>query len=139
MSQSIGKVPPTMVESLLLPQKENSSTQGGSFFQKSQSLSQLLSMLLCLDTNTMITPIALEKLLPNDKQSLYRFEGSLTTPGCFETVTWSVFSDSVKISPSQVGIQKLYFAENKNSGKIRFVLVNNYVFCVNIYYVWCKY
>ena len=44
----------------------------------------------------------LDRLLPNDKQSFYRFDGSLTTPGCFETVTWTVLQDTVKISQDQV-------------------------------------
>ena len=54
------------------------------------------------DTSATITPSPLERLLPNNKQNLYRFEGSLTTPGCFETVTWTVLHDTVKISENQV-------------------------------------
>ena len=57
---------------------------------------------LSVGTSVFITPQALDQLLPNNKQNLYRFEGSLTTPGCFETVTWTVLHDTVKISQSQV-------------------------------------
>ena len=49
-----------------------------------------------------MSPLPLERLLPNNKQNLFRFEGSLTTPGCFETVTWTVLHDTVKISQTQV-------------------------------------
>ena len=57
-----------------------------------------------LGTSTTMAPFPLDLLLPNDKENLYRFEGSLTTPGCFETVTWTVLQDTVKISQSQVRI-----------------------------------
>ncbi len=40
-------------------------------------------------------------LLPR-KKTFYRYAGSLTTPGCQEVVTWTVFSNVVEISESQV-------------------------------------
>ena len=49
-----------------------------------------------------MNPIPLDRLLPTNKQNLFRFDGSLTTPGCFETVTWTVLQDTVKISQAQV-------------------------------------
>ena len=36
-----------------------------------------------------------------DAKSLYRYWGSLTTPGCEEIVHWTVFSESMKISKNQ--------------------------------------
>lgn len=42
------------------------------------------------------------KFLPEDIQQYYTYKGSLTTPGCYESVQWFVFNDSFKISPSQL-------------------------------------
>ena len=42
-------------------------------------------------------------MLPNSLEKFYRYSGSLTTPGCFESVTWTVFKDPVTISQDQVG------------------------------------
>ncbi len=63
--------------------------------------------MISIDTSVTMAPFPVDWLLPNDKQNLYRFDGSLTTPGCFETVTWTVLQDTVKISQSQVN---LYFS-----------------------------
>jgi carbonic anhydrase len=40
-------------------------------------------------------------LFPSDK-SFYRYNGSLTTPGCQEVVTWTVFTKPVEISDGEV-------------------------------------
>jgi carbonic anhydrase len=40
-------------------------------------------------------------LLPNDK-SFYRYNGSLTTPGCEQVVTWTVFANAVEVSDAEV-------------------------------------
>ncbi|XP_050397806.1 carbonic anhydrase 6 [Patella vulgata] len=49
-----------------------------------------------------IEPLSLRSLLPNDISKYYRYNGSLTTPGCFETVTWTVFHEKQKISFGQL-------------------------------------
>ena len=41
-------------------------------------------------------------LLPADKTKFFRYNGSLTTPTCLESVTWTVFRDHVFISQYQV-------------------------------------
>lgn len=51
---------------------------------------------------TIAHSIELEDLLPKDKSSYFRYEGSLTTPGCGESVIWTVFTDSLPISIDQV-------------------------------------
>ncbi|BFZ04456.1 hypothetical protein BsWGS_07495 [Bradybaena similaris] len=51
---------------------------------------------------TQITPAPLQNLLPKKLGQFYRYEGSLTTPPCNETVTWSVFAAPIPISERQI-------------------------------------
>ena len=44
----------------------------------------------------------LENFLPLDTSAFYRYEGSLTTPGCFEIVTWSVLEETQTVSEKQL-------------------------------------
>ena len=46
--------------------------------------------------------LPLESFVPSNPEDFYRYSGSLTTPGCFESVTWTVFSHSLPISESQM-------------------------------------
>jgi carbonic anhydrase len=46
--------------------------------------------------------LMLSELLPRNIQRYYRYEGSLTTPGCGEAVLWTVFEESIGISADQV-------------------------------------
>nr|KAG5708213.1 hypothetical protein BaRGS_021147 [Batillaria attramentaria] len=50
----------------------------------------------------MLQGIRLRSLLPADTSRYFRYSGSLTTPRCYETVTWSVFEEPQKISDRQV-------------------------------------
>ena len=43
-----------------------------------------------------------DSLLPANKTKYFRYSGSLTTPSCKESVTWTVFRDAVNISQYQV-------------------------------------
>ena len=44
----------------------------------------------------------LQDLLPEDTTRFYRYNGSLTTPGCNEIVVWTVFKDPIPISKGQL-------------------------------------
>jgi carbonic anhydrase len=71
---------------------------------------------------TTISSLSLENFLPSGTASLdfYRYSGSLTTPGCFESVTWTVFRQALKISEGQMSFfRSLAF----NDGK---PMVNNF-------------
>ncbi|XP_063994670.1 putative carbonic anhydrase 3 isoform X1 [Diachasmimorpha longicaudata] len=43
-------------------------------------------------------------LLPKDKTSFYKYQGSLTTPGCQETVTWFIFTEKLTVSLEQLRV-----------------------------------
>lgn len=49
-----------------------------------------------------ITPFPLKDLLPTNMNDFYRYKGSLTTPTCNEVVTWTVFSNPIGISSTQM-------------------------------------
>ncbi|XP_060085574.1 uncharacterized protein LOC132564986, partial [Ylistrum balloti] len=44
----------------------------------------------------------LRDFLPEDTSKYYRYNGSLTTPGCFESVIWTIFEDKQTISFKQL-------------------------------------
>ena len=50
-------------------------------------------------------------LLPNSS-SVYRYEGSLTTPPCAEIVNWVVFDEPVTASPAQIAAFAKLFPHN---------------------------
>nr|XP_012145297.1 PREDICTED: carbonic anhydrase 6-like isoform X1 [Megachile rotundata] len=45
-------------------------------------------------------------LLPKDHSSYYHYSGSLTTPGCQESVMWFIFADKLHISEAQLEVFK---------------------------------
>ena len=55
-----------------------------------------------VDKAKSLTPFTLDSILPSDRRSYYRYQGSITTPGCQETVIWTIFKNTVKMSDAQV-------------------------------------
>ncbi|XP_076460810.1 carbonic anhydrase 14-like [Babylonia areolata] len=49
-----------------------------------------------------IEAMSLRKLLPRESSQYYRYNGSLTTPGCFESVVWTIFAKPCPISHRQL-------------------------------------
>ncbi|XP_033738555.1 carbonic anhydrase-like [Pecten maximus] len=51
---------------------------------------------------TQIASFDLMKMLPTNLVRFFRYQGSLTTPACHESVTWTVFEDTIPISAFQM-------------------------------------
>ncbi|XP_078095837.1 carbonic anhydrase 6 [Mustelus asterias] len=51
---------------------------------------------------TEIQPMDISTMLPNDLSNFYRYSGSLTTPPCFETITWTIFDTPIMLSSNQI-------------------------------------
>ncbi|KAK3101514.1 hypothetical protein FSP39_004141 [Pinctada imbricata] len=52
-------------------------------------------------TEVEMDAMPIRDFLPKDTSKYYRYNGSLTTPGCYESVVWTVFEDKQTISERQ--------------------------------------
>lgn len=53
-------------------------------------------------SNDIKLPFSPIELLPVDRSSYFRYEGSLTTPSCDEAVIWTVLENSVPFAMTQI-------------------------------------
>ncbi|XP_028840687.1 carbonic anhydrase 4a [Denticeps clupeoides] len=69
---------------------------------------QLIKILESVPTKnasaTFSSPLSLNQLIPREQNltGYYRYEGSLTTPGCNEAVVWTVFQDPIPLDRNQL-------------------------------------
>ncbi|NWR52364.1 CAH4 anhydrase, partial [Regulus satrapa] len=68
-------------------------------------------------SSAQVEPLPLNSLLPpeEDLGRYYRYEGSLTSPDCYEGVTWTVFEKPVELSLAQLSQFAALHFEGKNS------------------------
>ncbi|VDK88549.1 unnamed protein product [Onchocerca ochengi] len=87
------------------------------FDNYAQSLQKLKPYILSLkmpETENMVLGFTANSLLPAHRENFYRYEGSLTTPGCDEVVIWTVMADPITATPSQLqALHQVQFASKK--------------------------
>ncbi|XP_076823275.1 carbonic anhydrase 2-like [Clavelina lepadiformis] len=65
------------------------------------------------ENKTYATSFSLETFLPNNLTVYYRYQGSLTTPGCYESVVWTIFNQPIRISRRQAKVFEEMVFESK--------------------------
>ena len=74
------------------------------YFEKSSFIHRTESLFLNLGQTAQIRNFSLLKLLP-ETRGYITYEGSMTEPGCQETVTWIIMNRPIYITPQQVFIE----------------------------------
>lgn len=69
--------------------------------------------------------VVLEDFLPDDTNKFFRYNGSLTTPGCNEIVVWTIFKERTAISQEQMDALRRTTYIHKGESDAR-VISNNY-------------
>ncbi|NXW84871.1 CAH4 anhydrase, partial [Alopecoenas beccarii] len=71
-------------------------------------------------TLVLMEPLPLSSLIPPEKDlgRYYRYEGSLTTPDCYEGVIWTIFEKPIELSLSQITQFSTIHFDGKNSTRM---------------------
>ncbi|XP_022085776.1 carbonic anhydrase 2-like [Acanthaster planci] len=67
------------------------------------------------DVVPLSSPIVFKSFLPSDLSTFYRYSGSLTTPPCFEIVTWNVFASPIMVSEAQLTALRRQYANEPDA------------------------
>ncbi|XP_076822721.1 carbonic anhydrase 2-like [Clavelina lepadiformis] len=78
------------------------------------------------ESATYITSFSIETFLPHNLTTYYRYQGSLTTPPCYESVVWTVFSEPIRISRRQADMFERMVFENSRGASDTTNLNDNY-------------
>ncbi|XP_026226865.1 carbonic anhydrase 14 isoform X2 [Anabas testudineus] len=85
-----------------------------------------LSRIRHADQKVPIPAFDIQSLLPTDLGRYYRYNGSLTTPPCYQSVIWTVFNDRVQISKAQLLKLETLLYSSKAEDEYRILLQDNY-------------
>lgn len=62
-----------------------------------------------------LTPFALDDLVPTSRSAYFRYSGSLTTPACYETVTWTILNTKISITEADMNMFRSGLYEGANA------------------------
>uniref|UniRef100_A0AAV2MCQ9 carbonic anhydrase n=1 Tax=Knipowitschia caucasica TaxID=637954 RepID=A0AAV2MCQ9_KNICA len=85
-----------------------------------------LSRIRHAEQKVLIPGFDVSSLLPKDLGRYYRYNGSLTTPPCYQEVIWTVFYEKVKISKTQLFKLETILYSSKYEEMDRMLLQDNY-------------
>ncbi|XP_033116213.1 carbonic anhydrase 14-like isoform X2 [Anneissia japonica] len=72
-------------------------------------------------------PFNVMTLLPKNLDDYFRYDGSLTTPDCHESVVWTVFNEPIKVSQDQIqAFRHVYERNNYHETLDPVLLVDNH-------------
>ncbi|XP_077384276.1 carbonic anhydrase 14 isoform X2 [Festucalex cinctus] len=85
-----------------------------------------LSRVRHANQKVLIPAFDVQSLLPKDLGRYYRYNGSLTTPPCHQSVIWTVFHERVQISKAQLLKMETILYSSKAEDPDRMLLQDNY-------------
>ncbi|KAI3361074.1 hypothetical protein L3Q82_013269, partial [Scortum barcoo] len=85
-----------------------------------------LSRIRHADQRALIPAFDIQSLLPKDLGRYYRYNGSLTTPPCYQSVIWTLFHERVQISKAQLLKMETILYSSKAEDPDRMMLQDNY-------------
>uniref|UniRef100_A0A8C3MXM3 Carbonic anhydrase 4 n=1 Tax=Geospiza parvula TaxID=87175 RepID=A0A8C3MXM3_GEOPR len=85
--------------------------------EENKNYETLLSKLKNIESKAKVDPLPLSSLLPpeEDLERYYRYQGSLTTPDCYQGVIWTIFETPVQLSLRQLSQFAALHFDGKNS------------------------
>ncbi|XP_061838912.1 carbonic anhydrase 14 isoform X4 [Nerophis lumbriciformis] len=85
-----------------------------------------LSRIRHANQKVFIPAFDVQSLLPKDLDRYYRYNGSLTTPPCFQSVIWTLFHERVQISKAQLLKMETILYSSEAEDADRMLLQDNY-------------
>ncbi|VDN06986.1 unnamed protein product [Thelazia callipaeda] len=79
----------------------------GNYTETIKHLTPFIQNIKMPDMETLVTNFSPNSLLPLKKEHFYRYEGSLTTPSCDESVVWTIMASPITITPFQVRTENI--------------------------------
>ncbi|XP_033898560.2 carbonic anhydrase 6-like isoform X2 [Acipenser ruthenus] len=66
------------------------------------------------DQSTYISSLNVRAMLPENLSNFFRYQGSLTTPPCYESIIWTVYDTPITLSLNQIRIMENALMDHRN-------------------------